>query len=220
MKQTVNANEWVCTRCQTVVSLTNAPTTRRSYTFWSPRRGFSFGGGRSQSSRRVCSFCGSSSVVPAGTPRGKKILAAQGIEITGRLSARRTIGCVGIIFIFLLVMVAVSVCNRSTNPKSTQTITVPPVAEEPTEAQKAAAAQAARKAKANAVKQSSADRALQYNQDLAAKGDSYRLLRMGERYRDGDGVEKDLVKSRDYFTKAVITGNPSAAEELAKLPKP
>jgi hypothetical protein len=158
--------------------------------------------------------------VPAGTPRGQKILAAQGIEVTGRLSARHSIGCGGIIFVFVLIMIAVSVFNRTTNPIPAESTTTPTVGEEPTDAQKAAAIQAAQKAKAAAVKKASADRALQFNQDLAAKGDSFGLLRMGERYRDGDGVEKDLVKSRGYFTKAVAAGDPSAADELAKLPKP
>jgi len=40
---------------------------------------------------------------------------------------------------------------------------------------------------------------------------------MGERYRDGDGVPKDFDKARDYFTKAVAAGEPSAADELSKL---
>ena len=56
------------------------------------------------------------------------------------------------------------------------------------------------------------------NQDLADKGDAYGLLRMGERYRDGDGVAKNLPKAREYFTKAVAAGSPSAQEELDSLP--
>jgi hypothetical protein len=60
-------------------------------------------------------------------------------------------------------------------------------------------------------------RALKFNQDLADKGDAYGLLRMGERYRDGDGVPKDLNKAREYFTKAIAAGSPPAAEELEKL---
>jgi len=45
----------------------------------------------------------------------------------------------------------------------------------------------------------------------AAKGDYYDLLRMGERYRDGDGVPKDLAKARDYFAKAVLRLNQDEA---------
>jgi hypothetical protein len=55
-------------------------------------------------------------------------------------------------------------------------------------------------------------------QDMADKGDSYGLLRMGECYRDGDGVEKDLAKAKDYLTKAAAAGSPSAADELKQLP--
>lgn len=61
------------------------------------------------------------------------------------------------------------------------------------------------------------DRVVKYNQEEADKGDPYGLLRMGERYRDGDGVEKDLTKARDYFSKAVAAGSPSAAGELSQL---
>jgi len=61
------------------------------------------------------------------------------------------------------------------------------------------------------------EKVLKYYQDLANKGDTYGLLRMGERYRDGDGVEKNAAKARDYFTKAAAAGSPTAADELSKL---
>jgi TPR repeat protein len=70
---------------------------------------------------------------------------------------------------------------------------------------------AAKKASANAA-------ALKSNQNAAAKGDTYGLLRMGERYRDGDGVEKDLSKARDYLQRATDAGSDTAKEELSKLP--
>ena len=73
------------------------------------------------------------------------------------------------------------------------------------------------KAKAAAGKKASEQKVLKYNQELAAKGDPYGLLRMGELYRDGEGVPKDLGKARDYFTKAVAAGSPSAADELSRL---
>jgi len=76
---------------------------------------------------------------------------------------------------------------------------------------------AAAKAKADAAKKTAQDRALKSNQEQADKGDAYGLLRMGERYRDGDDVPKDLDKARDYFTKAVAAGSPSAADELSKM---
>jgi hypothetical protein len=59
---------------------------------------------------------------------------------------------------------------------------------------------------------------LKINQDAADKGDMYGLLRMGERYRDGDGVTKDLTKARDYLTKAAVAGSPTAEADLKNLP--
>ena len=62
-------------------------------------------------------------------------------------------------------------------------------------------------------------RVLKLNQDAANKGDSFGLMRMGERYRDGEGVEKDLTKAREYFQKsfAADTNNFLAKEALSKL---
>lgn len=60
--------------------------------------------------------------------------------------------------------------------------------------------------------------ALKSNQDAAFKGDAYGLMRMGERYRDGDGVEKDLSKARDCLKRATDAGSITAKEELSKLP--
>jgi hypothetical protein len=59
--------------------------------------------------------------------------------------------------------------------------------------------------------------ALKSNMDAAAKGDAYGLMRMGERYRDGDGVPKDAVKARDYLQRAADAGSPTASEELKRL---
>jgi hypothetical protein len=71
--------------------------------------------------------------------------------------------------------------------------------------------------KANAAKKAAQDKALKYNQDQAAKGDPIGLQRMGERYRDGNGVPKDLDKARDYFTQAQKAGNFLVDDELKKL---
>jgi hypothetical protein len=60
-------------------------------------------------------------------------------------------------------------------------------------------------------------KAVQYNQDLADKGDSWGQFRMGERYRDGDGVPKDEKIARDFFSKAAAQGNKDAARALEKL---
>jgi TPR repeat protein len=61
------------------------------------------------------------------------------------------------------------------------------------------------------------EKALKANQQLANGGDPYGLLRMGERYRDGDGVPKDLAIAHDYLVKAAAAGSPTAADELSKL---
>jgi hypothetical protein len=82
------------------------------------------------------------------------------------------------------------------------------------------AAQVAAQARAIADKERATQgqiNAVRYNQELAAKGDGYGLLRMAERYRDGDGVEKDLTKAKEYFNKAIAAGSPTAAEELKEL---
>jgi len=78
-------------------------------------------------------------------------------------------------------------------------------------------ANAEAKAKVAAQKQAVAARVLKSNQDEAANGDAYGLMRMGERYRDGDGVEKDLAKAKEYLQKAAAAGSPDAADELSKL---
>ena len=60
---------------------------------------------------------------------------------------------------------------------------------------------------------------LQSARAAAERGVAAGQLYMGESYRDGDGVEKDLSKARDFLTKAAAAGSPTAAEELKKLPE-
>jgi hypothetical protein len=43
---------------------------------------------------------------------------------------------------------------------------------------------------------------------------------MGIRYKNGEGVEKDLRKAYEMLKKAAEAGHPDAADELAKLPVP
>jgi outer membrane protein assembly factor BamB len=59
--------------------------------------------------------------------------------------------------------------------------------------------------------------AVKANQDAADKGDSYGQLRMGQRYRDGDGVAKDMSKAREYFAKAAAQGDTDAARALENM---
>ncbi|MGD0017570.1 MAG: hypothetical protein ABSC38_08675 [Verrucomicrobiia bacterium] len=83
-----------------------------------------------------------------------------------------------------------------------------------TESERKIAAEKEKKQQAIAAMQL---KVLKLNQDQAARGEPYGLLRMGERYRDGDGVPKDLAKARDYLSKAAAAGEPSAADELSRL---
>ena len=66
---------------------------------------------------------------------------------------------------------------------------------------------------------SAKERALKMNQQAADQGDGYGLMRMGERYRDGEGVEKDPAKARAYLEKAVAVGSIDAKAALDGLPK-
>lgn len=73
------------------------------------------------------------------------------------------------------------------------------------------------KEKAQAQKQAIVDKVLKNNEELASQGDPYGLLRMGERYRDGEGVPKDLTKAKDYLKKAASAGSSTAESELNAL---
>jgi hypothetical protein len=68
-----------------------------------------------------------------------------------------------------------------------------------------------------AAKKATQAKVVKWNQEQADKGDPTGLLRMGEFYRDGNGVPKDIDKAREYFTKASAAGSPDAADELSKL---
>jgi hypothetical protein len=63
-------------------------------------------------------------------------------------------------------------------------------------------------------------RILKWHQELAGQGDAYGEYRMALRYRDGDGVLKDLEQARGLLQKSASQGNPDAAAALDKLPKP
>jgi hypothetical protein len=59
--------------------------------------------------------------------------------------------------------------------------------------------------------------ALAENERLAAQGDAYGEMRMGERYLTGDGVAKDVFKARDFLQRAAEQGSQTAADELNRL---
>jgi hypothetical protein len=75
---------------------------------------------------------------------------------------------------------------------------------------------ASRSALQKAVAQS-AIKVLREHEALAAQGDAYGQLRMGERYLTGDGVEQDLARARNYLQQAADQGSPTAAVELKRL---
>lgn len=93
-------------------------------------------------------------------------------------------------------------------------IVSPPVPPAPSEEQLKALADSEAKKKAGVLA-----KALKYNEDLAASGDVYGQLRMGERYRDGEGVEKDLRIAREWFAKAAAQGDKAASKALTELSK-
>ncbi len=76
-----------------------------------------------------------------------------------------------------------------------------PIAPPPSSEQLQAQARAAKQKKEEADA-----KALKYDRDLANAGDSYGELRMGERYRDGEGVPKDSALARSWFTKCRRAG--------------
>jgi hypothetical protein len=73
------------------------------------------------------------------------------------------------------------------------------------------------KAQASQAKSATDGRVLAFHQDLAAKGDAYGEFKMGMRYLNGDGVEKDPTKARDFLGKAAAQGYQDAKDALAKL---
>lgn len=93
-------------------------------------------------------------------------------------------------------------------------------APQPSPSEIAAAKAAADKAKAAeaARKKTVAENTLKWNKEQADTGDPYGQFRMGERYREGDGVQKDLAKARLMFEKSAAQGNKDAAEALKNLP--
>ena len=61
-------------------------------------------------------------------------------------------------------------------------------------------------------------KAVQFDQAQADRGEALGLQRMAERYRDGDGVEKDPVKADQYFQKAKAAAD-AQAEQIAAQDK-
>jgi hypothetical protein len=79
---------------------------------------------------------------------------------------------------------------------------------------------AIQKSKINATNKAKSDadaKTLKWNQEQAAQGDAYGLLRMGERYAKGDGVDKDMAKAKAFLMRASAAGSKDADDELKRL---
>ncbi|HEX3797404.1 MAG TPA: SEL1-like repeat protein [Verrucomicrobiae bacterium] len=74
------------------------------------------------------------------------------------------------------------------------------------------------KEQAASAKSKTEARVLAFQQEQADKGDAYGQYKMGMRYLNGDGVDKDPQKGRDLISKAAAQGNKDASDELTKLP--
>jgi TPR repeat protein len=77
-----------------------------------------------------------------------------------------------------------------------------------TEEQKEHAAQA---------KTTTESKVLAWHEELAKNGDAYGEYKMGMRYLNGDGVDKDPAQARDLLNKSAAQGNQDAKDALAKL---
>jgi hypothetical protein len=131
--QTVDANVYVCTRCQTAVNVVRAPTRQRRSLWWSRRGGLGLGGATYFTpGKYVCGLCGSGTIVPAGTPRGQKILG-DGVTVTGHLNQRRKASCLGcgclvvIALGFFGILASIKEAVKTPHNDDTKSIEAPPV---------------------------------------------------------------------------------------------
>jgi hypothetical protein len=76
---------------------------------------------------------------------------------------------------------------------------------------------AAAKAAAEKLKAEWEARMLAWHQEQAAKGSAYGQLKMGLRYRDGVGVQKDPAKAKSFLEQSSAQGNEAAAAALKTL---
>jgi TPR repeat protein len=72
-------------------------------------------------------------------------------------------------------------------------------------------------AKLNAKKNTADNALLRFEQAQAAKGSATYQRRLGLRYLQGKGVERDPAKGREWLLKAAAQGDTEAAEALKKL---
>ena len=51
----------------------------------------------------------------------------------------------------------------------------------------------------------------------AAQGNHWAMLRMGDIYRNGDGVERDLTKAASWYDQSARQGNKQAQRHLVEI---
>ena len=55
------------------------------------------------------------------------------------------------------------------------------------------------------------------NEKAAAGGQTVAMVQLGELYRQGHGVPKDIAQARQWFEKAAASGDASASKALAGM---
>lgn len=70
----------------------------------------------------------------------------------------------------------------------------------------------------DAIAEQNRIRAFKFYFQQATNGDDFAQYRIGQYYRDGAGVRRDLRKAREWLAKAAAQGQKDAAKELAQLP--
>ncbi|HMP82775.1 MAG TPA: hypothetical protein PKA41_08755 [Verrucomicrobiota bacterium] len=71
-----------------------------------------------------------------------------------------------------------------------------------------------RQSEITARKQETQSKVLAWHQELAARGDAYGQLRMGERYLTGEDVEIDVIKAVEFLRASAAQGNTTASNLL------
>ena len=228
---TVDANVQVCTRCQMAVNAVAAPVRQRRSVWWSRRGGIGLGaGGSFTPGKYVCSLCGSGSLVPAGTPRGQKILGALGIGVTGRLRpAGRTSPLAWIILAVLIAPCFIGVLFNAMSPSpGTQSDTPAPPSQSAPLPAKVKPAQPATTPDATGPS-ASGEVPFQPKTDVriasviawqmrqASNGMRSAQCDLGLRYLKGDGVAWDTNLARYWLEKSAAQDCTEAKVALQRL---
>ncbi len=231
----VDANRLVCVRCGAVPQLTQAPDVVNRYSWFTWRRGYQTETVRTRSYSVVCGDCGSSELVPAGTPRGREILAQQGIAVTGKLHSRPVSGCAvcffGLLAVASLVALGEAVWPSKSHDDSSSDDTYQPSATHyaakqgsPVEAPEPPApagnrAKPAPVATAQDNAKSKSEKAVfEFHRQRAMAGEPGSMFRLAQLYLIGSGCNVDTNAAKEWLQKAADQNYPGAKEELQDLP--